>query len=1115
MSAVIHLLNPVFRMSLIFLISFSLTVSAQVSEKEKKLIDLAIPVNSHKTVKEARKILVLSKSFGFKHSSTESGIYALQKLAEKTGAFSFKFSEDPGDFTLENLKKYDAVFLNNNTGIEKFLTTDQQRKEFEEYVKQGGGMIGVHASSDGGWDKFIEMIGGRFAGHPWGAGKVWAFVKEDSKCACTSHYPELFKFQDEIYKYRNFERKNVRVILALDMGDRDTAGAESKREDLPVAWIKKEGKGRIFYTNFGHRNETWHDKNFLIHLIKGIQIATGDIEADFTPIAEKPDSPHLKETRFLRESESIKKFQIQDGYKIELAAGDSMLNEPVMVAWDGNGVMYVAQMETYMQDALMTGEKNPVCSVLRLEDTDWDGVMDKRTVFARNLVLPRKLICLDGTVIIGETDTKDLYAYKDTDNDGVADQKVKVYEGGPQGGNMEHQPQGYIWNIDNTINGTNSPRFVYKDGKIVEGEHNAGFGGQWGISQNETGQVFTGSAGDEKATKNFQQPHVYGGLALIEEKSEKFYEVWPVDNVPDSQGGPNRVRDNNTLNHFTAVAGADVYLGGLFPELHNELFLAEPVGRLIRRCKIENKGGMRVLHNAYPESEFIRTADPNFRPVNLSTGPDGCLYIVDMYRGIIQQGVFARPGSYLYRINSVYGMDKNIGRGRIYRVKKEDSKTFERPNMLNESAKDLVKHLEHQNGWWRITAQKLIVIRQDKEVIPSLEKMVLSSKNPLARLHALWTLDGLGATSLERLKKIVKDADFRVREASIRLLEPFFEKQRSLVAELLDISGEKESQVLVQMKNTFRKLNFKSELQKLYDTHRQHHYGLAQMEKVHLQAEKDAQARQLARAKANAAKQKILDAGEHHYQTLCQSCHAPDGRGTLSGQVKLGAPLVGSPRVNGEVKRLTALVLKGLQGPVHGVNYGVMLPLESNTNDYISEVLSYIRTSWGNKGSMVTPAQVQEVRNSLSGNTKMFTLESLYEMYPNEIKDRKSWRITGNTNKDELERMVDGNKKSRWSTGQSMAAGQWVQIELPETKKVNGLILDQADSKNDFPGEFKVQLSMDGKNWTKSLILKGAKFKSVLRFKETESRFIKITCLEENKGNFWSIHELEITQSDF
>ncbi|MCM8525446.1 MAG: ThuA domain-containing protein, partial [Lentisphaeraceae bacterium] len=167
----------------------------QVPDKEKELIERAIPLDAHKKADRVRKILVLSKSFGFKHKSTEYGDYALQKIADKTGAFSFTFSEDVNDYSLENLKKFDAVFLNNNTGIEKFLSTEKQQREFEQYVREGGGIIGVHAASDGGWENYIKLIGGRFAGHPWGGGKVWSFVNEDSKCACTDHYPELFKFQ--------------------------------------------------------------------------------------------------------------------------------------------------------------------------------------------------------------------------------------------------------------------------------------------------------------------------------------------------------------------------------------------------------------------------------------------------------------------------------------------------------------------------------------------------------------------------------------------------------------------------------------------------------------------------------------------------------------------------------------------------------------------------------------------------------------------------------------------------------------------------------------------------------------------------------------------------------
>ena len=385
-----------------------------------------------------------------------------------------------------------------------------------------------------------------------------------------------------------------------------------------------------------------HSKALLSSL--GLILGTASLSAEVHPELYNKVKP-------LTEAEAISKFEIQDGYKIKLAAGDDFLNEPVHIVWDGNGAMYVAQMETYMNDVLATGEKEPICTVLKLVDKDWDGIYETRTVYAKNLILPRKLLCLEDKLVIGETDTNDLYIYEDTDKDGISDKKSLFYKGGERGGNMEHQPQGFLWNIDNSLVATYGDCYTYKNGEFKKAKHNAGFGAQWGLSQDETGQIYGAIAGNERGTMHFQQPHIYGGLEITGEKTqEDFYEVWPIDDIPDVQGGPRRIREDNTLNHFTGTAGVEIYRGSIVGDLNNDLFLAEPVGRLIRRSKIEDKGGMRVLKNAYPKSEFIRTTDPNFRPVNLATGPDGLLYIVDMYRGIIQQGNWTKPGSYLHGV---------------------------------------------------------------------------------------------------------------------------------------------------------------------------------------------------------------------------------------------------------------------------------------------------------------------------------------------------------------------------------------------------------------------------------------------------------------------------------
>jgi type 1 glutamine amidotransferase len=264
----------------LLLLSFmsSMSLCAAVSDEQKKLVEKALPKSAN--LAQKRKLLVFSKSFGFKHPSTELGIYAIEEMARKTGDFEVTLTESSADFNLDYLNKFDALVFNNNTQIQKFLTTSEQKHAFENYIKQGGGFVGVHAASDGGWEEFTNIIGGRFAGHPWTSDGTWSFVNEDPDCPCNTHLASTFKLKDEIYRYKKFDRSKVRVTLALDFSDRDTVDKDPKYDDIPVSWIRKYGKGRVFYTNLGHHHSTWKNADFLKHLYSGILIATGDIKAD-------------------------------------------------------------------------------------------------------------------------------------------------------------------------------------------------------------------------------------------------------------------------------------------------------------------------------------------------------------------------------------------------------------------------------------------------------------------------------------------------------------------------------------------------------------------------------------------------------------------------------------------------------------------------------------------------------------------------------------------------------------------------------------------------------------------------------------------------------------------
>ena len=418
---------------------------------------------------------------------------------------------------------------------------------------------------------------------------------------------------------------------------------------------------------------------------------------------------------------------------------------------------------------------------------------------------------------------------------------------------------------------------------------------------------------------------------------------------------------------------------------------------------------------------------------------------------------------------------------------------------------------DSRDAWWRLKAQKLIIVRKDLSVIKDLQDMAVNSNSELARLHALWTIDGLGKTDFEILKKAVKDSSPLVREAAIRLSEPFLKKDKSALQNFLPIKTESNSQVIVQIKNSLRKLKQDQLLKTLYDTHRDKHFGLARMEQFHVQQAKEEAEKKLARNALSAANAKIIEKGAVHYKALCQNCHGNDGRGMKAGDILLGAPLVGSPRVIGDSGRLTAITLNGLKGPIDGKDYGVMMPLNNNSDEYIAEVLSYIRHSWNNKASIVSTKEVQAVRKDLKKNKEMFTIETLYNHYPDLLNNKKKWKVTASVNNDKnsLKRINDNKTKGRWTSMKIIEKGFYVQIELPSAQGIKGLKM----SANDYPSEFEIQLSTDGQKWSSAGNFKGKKGLSVAKFEKSEAKFLKI--ISAVKGDtIWAIRELDLISAD-
>jgi len=689
---------------------------------------------------------------------------------------------------------------------------------------------------------------------------------------------------------------------------------------------------------------------------------------------------------YLSPQESLKSIHLQKGYHLELVASEPMIHEPVAIAWDGNGRMYVAEMNTYMQDAEGTDEMKPVCRVKRLEDTNGDGVMDKSVVFIDSLLLPRLILTLDDRLLVNETNSNHIYSYRDTNGDGVADEKKMVYRNDEVStNNLEHQKSGLIWNLDNKIYVTyQDVRYKYDNGMLKTERLINGSGGQWGLANDNYGRLFYSAAGGETPALDFQQNPYFGRLDVGGQLDKDFQSVWPIISTPDVQGGLPRLRPDSTLNHFTACAGQSVFRGTALPaDAVGDLFIPEPVGRLIRRAKLNNTNGKITLNNAYPGEEFIASTDMNFRPVNSATGPDGCLYIVDMYRGIIQEGNWTKKGTYLRSQIDQKKFDKNIGRGRIYRVVYDGIKPDRTvPRMLSLPSSQLVQYLSHANGWWRDNAQKLLVVRGDKAVVPALEELALKSTNQLAKIHALWTLNGLNALSRPVLLSALKDKDPEVRKTALWISEePLTNGDEQLLSEVAALQNDPSADVRLQLALSLRfnrsdkAAQIISGLLKNYPDDKL----LAESQgRYQNQIKERVEREQKAKLMAD-ADQKLIKDGALIFKQLCATCHGAEGKGINNGGKDMPAPsLAGAKDVNGDPEKLIKILLHGLSGPIDGKTYSdVMPPLGFNNDEYIASVLSYIRNDLGNKAAVIKPDLVKKVRKETAGRTKSWTIKEL------------------------------------------------------------------------------------------------------------------------------------------
>jgi len=267
-----------------------LNTSLAISPQELDKIEKASPAKAPASPKQPRKLLVFTHTKGYKHSSIPYCTKALEVMGRKTGAFEVVVSDDMSVFSSDKLNRFDAVCLNNTTKLD--FSDPALRRSLLDFVKSGKGIIGIHAATDNfyNWPEAADMLGGLFDGHPWRASGTWAVKIDEPEHPLTAAFEGRdFKIKDEIYRVKGASRRKLRVLLSLDLTDRTNLQVKDLRpsdKDIPISWIRKYGKGRVFYCSLGHNHEIYWNPAVLAHYLAGIQFALGDLEADATPSVE-------------------------------------------------------------------------------------------------------------------------------------------------------------------------------------------------------------------------------------------------------------------------------------------------------------------------------------------------------------------------------------------------------------------------------------------------------------------------------------------------------------------------------------------------------------------------------------------------------------------------------------------------------------------------------------------------------------------------------------------------------------------------------------------------------------------------------------------------------------
>jgi putative membrane-bound dehydrogenase-like protein len=729
------------------------------------------------------------------HQPTQRAKELLPVLA-KSGIDLF-YTDSRDDLNGAELGRYHAVMLYNN----HMAVSDPQIVALLSFVRNGGGLVVLHCASASfqNSEEFIRLVGAAFKSHGTG---TFSAVRMAANHPAIAGVP-VFESWDETYVHTKHNPVNRTVL-------------EVRREnghDEPWTWVRTYGKGRVFYTAWGHDQRTWSRPGFQQLVERGLRWTVGGTALTRTamgpatteialevplPTYKRPPAPwNTLDTAVTRAQaalptrQSLQMMTLRPRFSVTPYAVEPLIGNIIDFAWDARGRLWAVETNDYPNTVLpdsVPGHDR----ILILEDANKDGVADRTTVFADGLNLATSIAFANGGVIVAQA--PHMLFFTDRNGDDRADDRKILFTGFPRGdthgtiSNLRYGFDNQVWGSVgyNGFRGTVGPS-TYERGRFGSGYFRFPADGSnleyvartsnntWGVAFTEDGFVF-GSTANSRPSNFVHIPlRYYRGIGardtVLPDIADRL-DVFPVTDILQV----------DQFGRYTAAAAHEIYTARAFPrEYWNRMaFVAEPTAHVIGMFELADNGTSFSAKNRW---SLMASRDAWAAPVQVKVGPDGAVWVSDFYtlvaqhnptpqnmRGCCQNG----PG------NAYETPNRDRLHGRMYRIAYDSAKAAPPMRLDNATPAQLIRALSHDNMFWRMTAQRLLVERGKPDVVPALIRLAedhtvdAQGLNPAA-LHALWTLHGLGAIpgnagALASARKALSHPAASLRRAALMML---------------------------------------------------------------------------------------------------------------------------------------------------------------------------------------------------------------------------------------------------------------------------------------------------------------------------------------------------------